>query len=421
MPLRGIRVVDLTVVWAGPGGTTLLGDLGAEVIRLEGNNRMRRNDSAKWTRESLADAGYRIAVFPDSEPQPRPYDRSAMFNWHARNKLAACANLETPDGREAIHRLLETSDVLVENNARATLAKLGLDTPELLARYPRLVVARMPPMGLSGPMADYLGYGPNFNALVGIGMLEGYEGEDPDQSGDNYHMDEASPWGIAFAVLAALWNRDLTGTGDLIEFAQSENVMQEVGEYLLDAQQNGTDVAAFGNSDPMLLQDVFRAAGDDHWVAISVRDDHDWAALCRAVGNPALAAPGRTQRLRSQNSLRLRGEIAAWVRGQEAEQVVSALRAAGVPVGEVMPETKVLADPHLSARQWFQTRHHPAVGTHRYPGLPWRADGFDTAYGRPLPGFGEDNEYIYTTVLGYPAQKYARLRESGLVTDEQFA
>jgi crotonobetainyl-CoA:carnitine CoA-transferase CaiB-like acyl-CoA transferase len=421
LPLRGIRVVDLTVVWSGPGGTALLGDLGAEVIRLEGNNRMRRNDSATWTRQTLANAGYRLAAYPDCEPQPRPYDRSAMFNWHARNKLAACANLETPAGRDALLGLLAISDVLVENNAPATLAKLGLDTDELRARYPRLIIARMPPMGLTGPMADYLGYGPNFNALTGIGMLEGYENEDPGSSGDNYHMDEASPWGIAFAVLAALWHRDRTGAGDLIEFAQSENVLQEVGEYLLDAQQHQTPPPAFGNADPVLLQDVFPAAGEDSWVAISVRDDRDWSALCRAAGDPALAAHGQTRPLRRQHSRWLRGRIAAWVRPQDAWQVVSALRAAGVPVSEVMPETRVLADPHLAAREWFQVRHHPAVGTHRYPGLPWRAAGFDTVYGRPLPGFGEDNQYVYQALLGYPDERYAQLRAHGLVTDEQFA
>ena len=175
-PLEGIRVVDLTVVWSGPGATALLGDLGAEVIRLEGNNRMSRQVSAKVTRETIRRTGYHGGTYPDRNPEPRPYDRTALFAWHARNKLAACCNLETPEGHQAALDLLAISDVLVENNSNGTLEKLGLGHERLLELNPRLIVARMPPMGMTGPMSRYLGYGPNFNALVGIardGRLRG--------------------------------------------------------------------------------------------------------------------------------------------------------------------------------------------------------------------------------------------------------
>jgi len=201
-PLAGVRIVDLTVVWAGAGGTALLGDLGAEVIRIEGNNRISRHDSARSTKESLSASDYRTALFPDREPQPRPYDRSAQFNWHSRNKLAACGNLETPEGRRAILELIKISDVFMENHGPGVMEKLGLGHEELLALNPRLIIARMPPMGLAGPMSSYLGYGPNFNSLVGIAAMDGYEGETPETAGDNYHMDEATPGGVAFAVLS---------------------------------------------------------------------------------------------------------------------------------------------------------------------------------------------------------------------------
>ncbi len=205
LPLAGIRVVDLTVVWAGPGGTTLLGDLGAEVIRPEGNNRTSRQVSAKVTRELIAATGYHGGTYPDKDPGDRPYDRTALFTWHARNKLAVCMNLETPDGREALLDLVRISDVFVENNSNGVLEKLGIAHDRLLEVNPRLIVVRLPPLGMSGSMSDYLGYGPNFNSLVGIAAMDGYEGEEPDSAGENYHMDEATPGGLAFAVLAALW------------------------------------------------------------------------------------------------------------------------------------------------------------------------------------------------------------------------
>lgn len=420
-PLEGIRVVDLTVVWSGPGATTLLGDLGAEVIRLEGNNRTSRQVSAKVTKEMIAATGYHGGTYPDKDPGPRPYDRTALFNWHARNKLAACVNLETAEGYQAAIELIRISDVLVENNSNGTLEKLGLGHETLLGVNPRLVVARMPPIGMTGPMSNYLGYGPNFNALVGIAAMDGYEGEPPDTAGENYHMDEAAPAGLAFAVLAALWDRERTGLGGLIEFSQAENVMQEIGEFVLDYHMNGRNPRVMGNSDPHLLQDAFLSAEDDRWVVISIRDDRAWAAFSAVVGQPDWTAAGATAKMRVHHSRALRDRMSEWVRRHRPAEIVQRLQAAGVPAGEVMTEDRLLADPHLAVRGWFRQRSHPSVGTHRYPGHPWRAEGFDLVFGRPLPGFGEDNEYVYRHLLGFSAQRYDELVARGLVTDEQLA
>lgn len=421
LPLDGIRVIDLTVVWAGPGATTLLGDLGAEVIRVEGNDRLSRQVSSTVTKESIAATGYHGGTYPDKDPGARPYDRSALFNWHSRNKLSACMNLDTPEGHEAVLELARISDVLVENNSNGVLEKLGIGHEHLLELNPRLVVARMPPMGMTGPMSHYLGYGPNFNSLVGIAAMDGYEGEEPDSAGENYHMDEAAPAGLAFAVLAALWDREETGRGGLVEFAQADNVLTEIGEFVLDHQLNDRDPSPLGNSDPHLLQDVFRAAGDDRWVAISIRDDRDWAALTDVLDRPGLADLGADAAARRAVSRRIRDEIAAWCRELDAGAVVESLQAAGVPAGEVMSEPRLLDDRHLRARGWFRERTHPAVGTHRYPGHPWRSDDFALRHERVLPGFGQDNEYVYRTLLGWSRERYEDLVARGLVTDHQLA
>ncbi|OYD68039.1 CaiB/BaiF CoA transferase family protein [Rhodococcus sp. OK302] len=420
-PLEGIRVVDLTVVWSGPGATALLGDLGAEVIRLEGNNRISRQVSAKTTKESIAQTGYHGGTYPDKDPGERPYDRTALFNWHSRNKLSACMNLDTEEGRAAAIELIKVSDVLVENNSNGTLEKLGLGHERLLEINPRLIVARMPPLGMTGPMSDYLGYGPNFNSLVGIAAMDGYEGEEPDSAGENYHMDEAAPAGLAFAVMAALWDREHTGVGGLVEFAQAENVMAEIGEFVLDAQVNDRVPEILGNADPHVLQDVFLSADEDVWVAISVRDDRDWVALAGVVGGDGFAESGSDAPARLSNSVGIRDRISRWTRELGADSIVRDLQELGIPSGVVMNECAVLVDPHLREREWFQERSHPSVGTYRYPGHPWRAEGFDLAFGRVLPGFGEDNEYVYKKVLGYSDEKYAELEDSGLVTDHQIA
>lgn len=420
-PLEGVRVVDLTVVWSGPGGTTLLGDLGAEVIRPEGINRTSRQVSARAAQQRVPGREYAAAVFPDGSPGTRPYDRSAVFNWHARNKLSVSMSLEEPEGHEALLRLIGRSDVFVENNSKAVLGKLGIDYDTLSEVNPRLIVARMPPLGLTGPMSDYLGYGPNFNSLVGIQAMDGYADGDPTSAGDNYHMDDAAPAGLAFAVMAALWERERTGHGQLIEFAQAENVMQEIGEYVLDYQMNGRVPTPLGNGDPVMLQDVLPTAEPDVWVAVSIRDDRDWASLVTATGREDWAEAGETVLLRQRNARRILAALAEFTRSLPAAELVRRLQAAGVPAGEVMSERRLLQDVHLAERAWFQTRHHPSVGTYAYPGHPWRATGLDLAWNRPLPGYGQDNEYVYKEVLEYSDEEYEALIARGLVGDAQRA
>ncbi len=216
-------------------------------------------------------------------------------------------------------------------------------------------------------------------------------------------------------------DRENTGRGGLIEFSQAENVMAEIGEFFLDYQFNDRDPGRLGNTDPHLLQNVFRTADDDRWVAISVRDDRDWAALTGVLQRPGLAELGPDASSRRAQSSRIRAEIAAWCRGLRVEEIVDSLQGAGVPAGEVMSEDRLLADPHLAARAWFLERSHPAVGTHRYPGHPWRSDDFELCHGRPLPGFGEDNEYVYLELLKWPRERYDDLVARGLITDRQLA
>jgi crotonobetainyl-CoA:carnitine CoA-transferase CaiB-like acyl-CoA transferase len=421
LPLSGIRVVDLTVAWAGPGATTLLGDLGAEVIRVEGIYRQSREVSAKVTKEAVTGLRYSYNAFTyaNADPGDRPYDRSSNFNWHARNKLSVSMCLETPEGKDAFMRLIQKSDVFVENNSKAVLEKLGIDWDTLHAANPRLIVARAPALGLTGQMSHYLGYGPNFNALVGIQAMDGYADCDPTVAGANYHMDEATPGGLAFAVLAALWDRDRSGCGQLIEFAQAENMMVELGEYFLDYQMNGRTPPRLGNGDPYLLQDVFPTVERDVWVTISIRGDHDWNALADAVGSVAWIDKGKTALERKANSSELKHGIAEWTRVRTAAETVSCLQRSHVPAMEVMSEVRLLEDVHLSARGWFQERSHPEVGTFKYIGHPWRADGINLAWGRPVPSFGEDNNYVYKQILEYSDAEIADLTERGLIATEQ--
>ena len=420
-PLQGVRVVDLTVVWSGPGATMLLGDLGAEVIRVEAINRSSRGVSAKLPSKPVIGREYATQGFADRDPGDRPYDRSPVFNWHARNKLSVSMPLDVPEGRAAFLRLMERSDVLIENNTKEVLPKLRLDFDTLSKVNSGLIVVRMPALGLTGPMSHYRGYGPNFNSLVGIQAMDGYADGDLTKAGENYHMDEATPAGAAFAVMAALWDRENTGRGQLVEFAQAENVIQDIGEHVLGYQMNHRLPEPIGNSDPMILQDVFPTRESNTWVAVSIRDDDDWWALEGVVGRQEWLELGRTVVLRMENAKEIKQRLAEFTAKRSVDEIVSQFQLAHIPAGEVMSELRALKDPHLADRKWFQMRSHPAVGTHAYPGHPWRADEIELVWGRPVPAFGEDNEYVYKQLLGYTEAEYQQLLELGVVSDRQLA
>lgn len=172
------------MVWAGPYTTMLLGDLGADVIRVESGQRydVSRGPAARPPKAQLATLSW-LAPYPDDEPGERPWNRNAFFNIHARNKRSATIDLRRPEGLAAFLRLVEQADVLVENNSLGVCEKLGIGWDELHRRNPALVMLRMPALGLDGPSAGFVGFGANFEAMCGLTMLRGYRDGDVSLTG----------------------------------------------------------------------------------------------------------------------------------------------------------------------------------------------------------------------------------------------
>ena len=269
LPLEGVRVLDLTVVWAGPYATMFLGDLGADVIRVDNPwvfPSATRGVLPRPPKAVLTEGDGIFSAYPDGESGERPWNRLGLFNSHARNKRSVTLDLRRDSGREAFLRLAETCDVMVENNSVDLLTKLGIDWDALHARNPRLVLLRMPSMGLSGPYRGYLGFGVNFEAVCGLTALRGYPDLDRSESENVYHMDAASGAAGAFAVLSALRRRETTGVGELIEMAQSENMLGHIGEYLIDAGRTGAEHDSLGNRHRTRApQGCYPCTGDDAW------------------------------------------------------------------------------------------------------------------------------------------------------------
>ncbi|MFT7599490.1 MAG: crotonobetainyl-CoA:carnitine CoA-transferase CaiB-like acyl-CoA transferase [Acidimicrobiales bacterium] len=418
LPLDGIRVLDMTVVWAGPYTTAILGDLGADIVRVDNPTvfpSATRGVLPRPTKEMVAEIGGIFGGYPDADPGDRPWNRMALFNAHARNKRSVTLDLKKASGREAFFSLVEQCDVMIENNSVDLLDKLGIGWDDLHARNPKLILIRMPSTGLDGPYREYLGFGVNFEALCGLGAIRGYQGGDLSENDAVYHMDAASGSAGAFATLAALRRRDETGVGELIELSQAENMMNHIGEFFIDAERTGVEHEPMGNRHQVRApQGCYPCTGDDAWAVITVGSDEEWGGLGRAAGSPDWASDARfaTAAHRRANHDELDELLAAWTSTMPPYEVFERCQAEGVPAAPVLHELESFKDPHLVARQLFKPNGNDETGTHLHPGPLWRWDGPDFQW-NPLPVLGGDNEAVFKDLIGMSNDQYAALDADG--------
>jgi crotonobetainyl-CoA:carnitine CoA-transferase CaiB-like acyl-CoA transferase len=419
LPLDGIRVVDLTTVWAGPYATMLLADLGAEVIRVENPWVLPPTTKGYTARPSLSNPGELADNYGPAAPgrPDRPWNRHAMNNCIGRNKLSCSLDNRRPEGRELLMRLVERSDVFIENFKASGLTNMGIGVSELMARNPRLIVLRMPPAGLAGDWSGYTGFGAQFDGLTGMTWLVGHRGADPTQSPATTYMDAASGPAAAFAVLAALRYRRETGRGQLVELPQAENVLNHLGDILVDCQL-GIEPSRVGNRhDSRAPQGLYRCR-EGRWLAISVGDDEEWTALAKAIGRPELADDPRfaDARSRFRHHDELDEALTRWAETQEAFEAFGRLQGQGVPASPILDDDAFCQDPHLVARRWMRDLVTRDVGTHPHPGHPYR--GVPQAWRRGSPALGEDNEYVYKQILGVSDTDYERLATEKLLAED---
>lgn len=426
LPLDGIRVLDMTVVWAGPYATWMLAELGAEIIRIDNPwifPSATRGALPRPPAEMVADLGGIFGGYPDQDPGERPWNRVAMFNAHARSKKSVTLDLRKEAGRETLLRLAETCDLMIENNSVDLIDKLGIGWEALSERNPRLSLIRMPSVGLTGPYREYLGFGVNFEGLCGLTALRGYRDDDMSESESVFHMDAASGSAGAMAALMALRRREETGRGELVELSQSENMMNHIGELFIDAARTGREHEPLGNRHHIHApQGCYRCQGEDAWVVLSVVDDDRWRALTTLLGQPDLADDPRfaTEADRRANHDELDELISAWTATQSAAEAFHACQEAGIAAAPVLHELEALVDEHLQARNMFADNGNDEVGTHPYPTHLWHWDGPDLAWG-PLPVLGGDNETVLKDSLGLSDAEYEALEADGHLSRDYLA
>src|SRR5215470_12072610 len=303
-PLEGIRVADFTWVWAGPFCTLQLAHLGAEVIRVETATRL------CVTRL--------LPPYPDMQAGT---NRSGYFNQYNQGKKSITLDLKRPEAVEVARRLCAASDVVAENFAAGVMDRAGLGYETLRQLNPELIMIALSGYGATGPDHDKVSYGPAQVPLSGMSSVTGYRGFPPMHVGISYGDPTGGLHGTV-AVLAALLHRAQTGEGLYIDLSQWETSMAVLPEAVAAWAMNGEAPPRDGNRDPwMAPHGVFRAAGEDRWVAVVVEDDAAWARFAAAIGRPELATDARyaTAAARKAREDELEELVTAWTSTRSPE------------------------------------------------------------------------------------------------------
>ncbi|MCH7553629.1 MAG: CoA transferase [Chloroflexi bacterium] len=418
LPLEGVRVVDLTGVFAGTHAVTLLADWGAEVIRVEPlhvNQTQTRGPTAPA--QAMIDVSRNwLMAYPDWRPGERPWNRRANFQCHARNKLSMTLNLPDPEALDILLRLVSIADLVVENNVPETIDKLGVGYEVLRKAKPDIVMVRMPAYGLTGPYRDYRSMGAQLEGTAGHCLLRGYPDADPSMTGDTFFGDAIAAVTGAMAAAMALYQTRRTGKGQLVELAQTETLIPLFGEYLLDYQMNDRLPQPQGNDYyRMAPHNVYPCSGDDQWIAIAVGRESEWRGLLRTMGAPEWGSESRfaSKEGRYEQRRELDTLVADWTRQYEGRWLMERLQRNGVPAGVLNDEAAAYGDPHLNARGFFEELTHVDAGTHRYPGIVWKMARTPNAIRTPPCTLGEHNDYVYRDLLQVSDDEYDRLKQAG--------
>ena len=405
-PLEGIRVLDFTRIWSGPLATRFLGDLGAEVIRIEAP------DGRGPAMVPRGTPGY----YPDGDPGEKPYNRQGLNNKLMRNKRSVAIDLKSPEGKQAVLRLVAVSDVVVENFSARAMPSLGLDYEALSARNPRLIFLTMPSFGSRGPYRDYVGLGPSIEPVSGLTALMGY-GKDEPRVTAMAITDAASGICGLSAIMTALWQRERTGRGALLDLSQSEAMAAFLAEEFVASQLSKREPERLGNGAwNAAPYGVYRCLGEDEWISIGCVTDAQWTALARLAGR-GWEADGRYATVEGRLARRaaLDEAIEAWTSAEEKRALARRLQAVGVAASPVQSAPEWLDDPHLKARDYFTSLETPDAGRYQSDGLPMLIDG-DRGYTAwtGAPGLGAHN--VETLRLaGYTDAEIADLAARGII------
>ena len=397
-PLKNIRVLDLSRVFAMPFAGANLADLGAEVIKID-------TCQAQFMDTTRTITG----PFPDNEPGVYWWEQGGTFQNLNRGKRSLTLDLRSAESQEIIKELVRVCDVVLENFTPRVMERFGLDYENLRAYKPDLIMVSNTGYGHSGPWSNFGAMASALEPTHGTGAFMGYmeegpdgrlsEGQIPNKMGNSY-SDFLATWTALSSLMAALLCRARTGRGQWIDLAMYQTGTTTIGAGLLDYRYNGRRTLRIGNRHPVWSpHGVYQCEGTDQWVAIAVRTDDEWRAICRTIGRPELISDLRfadsIDRRRYQEELDQ--IISDWTTQHTSYHAMNTLQGAGVPAGAILNAKQALTDPQYRDRGFFESVHNPpelGLRAKGYVGRAWKFSDSETGIKGPAPRLGEANDYV---------------------------
>ncbi|MEB3981747.1 CoA transferase [Mycobacterium sp. 663a-19] len=377
-PLEGVRVVELTKVWAGPYAGKLLALLGAEVIKVE--TAASPEEMRAYGGTDINQAPYFLSINPEI--------------------LSVDLDIKSTDDMARLRELIARSDIVINNLRPGAMERQGLGYEQLAAIKPDIVSVSIKMWGNDGPLGHQTGYAPCFAALAGLASLVGYPGGPPLGTSMRYG-DSTVGAAAAYAAVVALLHRELTGEGQFVDVSAVETLSSMIGDRLLEQSLTGMRLGPDGNHHPDMCPHGCYPCAEGAWVAVAVADDDEWRRLCEVLDASALAADPRygTMTARHRHAEALDADLAVLTQCHDAEQLAQRLRAAGVPATKSATAIDVIGDRRLWDRGLYRFVSDHREGQRPILGPSWRLARAPARIARGAPDLGEDTDYVLREIL----------------------
>ena len=407
LPLEGLRVIDLSMGWAGPFASRKLADLGAEVIKIESPSYPDWWRGTNYTQEFYRD---------------KVYEKNNNFNLMNRNKSGLAIDLTKSEGKQLFIDLIKQSDALIENYSAEVLPKLGLDYGVLSRANPDLLMLSMPAFGLGNAWSNTRAYGGTLEQASGLPLYTGHPDGPPAMTSYAYGDPNGGLNATAAMLLGTLVKRE-TGKGRHINMSQVEGMLTLTAPFMLEQSLTGQVSKRQGNRHPVRApHGIYPCSAKDTWLVLSIASENEWRSLCRLMGkkdwlhdSALLSSAGRLAR---QNMLDT--TIAAWCRQHSVEDVVTMLQQAGISAGPVQTLTQVLEDPHLNARGFWRKLAREHIGHYISSTTYFRLNGEPMPINKPAPTLGEHTNEVLQRLLGLSPDECARLEAERVIGTEAY-
>ena len=399
--LAGIRILDLTQIYAGPYCSMLFADMGAEVIKIEPPRGELIRDNPPLVKEG--------------EGGPHDRSRSGYFLTLNRNKYGITLNLKHPKAVGFFKGLVKIGDIVLENYAPGVMKRLGIDYPALREINPRIIMCSISGFGQSGPYSERISFDVLAQAMSGLMSITGYPDGPPTRVGTSLGDVNASVH-AAFAMMTALWYREKTGVGQYIDVSMQETMVSILEGGIVRWTIGKELLTPIGSMNPHEAPMAAFRCKDGYIIIATVGDEH-WQRFCRAIGRPDWAAdPGyRTKRQRWEKKYILQEEIEKWTSPRTVKEVGEIMDRERVANSPILNIQQVVDDPHLKERAYFTEIEHPLIGKAKIPGIPFKLSETPGKVESPSPLIGEHNELILGKYLGLSKSEVSQLKADGVL------